>query len=99
MTFDIALFTAEIGDVPTLDLHEMTVDIAIHELETFIDRAFVRGDEAVKIIHGRGSGKMRNAVHAWLKKYPTYVGAFRDAYTQGQIGGVTVVALNAIRSR
>ena len=97
MSHEIELFTAEIGDVPTLDLHEMSVDIAIHELETFIDRAFVRRDEAVKIIHGRGSGKMRDAVHAWLKKHPTYIGAYRDAHTHGQIGGVTVVALNAIR--
>lgn len=94
MSTETILFTAEIGNVPSVDLHELTVNLAIAELESFIDRSFAHGDEAVKIVHGRGSGKLRDAVHAWLKKHPTYVAGYRDSNVGGQIGGVTVVALH-----
>ncbi len=97
MAHEILLFAAEIGDVPTLDLHEMTKNLANDALDAFIDRAFVNGDEAVKIIHGRGAGVLRDTVHIWLKTHPIYVAAFRDASDVWQIGGVTVVALNRIR--
>jgi len=91
--YHIELFAAELGACPTIDLHHYTIDLAIHELEQFIDRAFLQGEDAVKIIHGRGTGRLRQAIHAWLKKQTVYVAAFQDAQDIAQQGAVTVVAL------
>lgn len=89
-----ALFSAEIGDAPTLDLHGQSVNVAIDALNDFINHEFLAGSPVIKIIHGRGTGALRTAVHAWLKGQPILVARFRDAQTPDASGGVTVVALH-----
>lgn len=49
-----------------LDLRGKRVDVALHELEKFIDRAVVSALPFVEIIHGRGTGALRSAVHTYL---------------------------------
>lgn len=49
-----------------LDLRGKRVDAALHELEKFIDNAVVSAVPFVEIIHGRGTGALRSAVHTYL---------------------------------
>ncbi len=90
---ELAMFAAELGEAPEIDLHGMSIDEAIRVADFFIDREFVAGSEAIKIIHGRGTEKLRNAIHQFLKKDKVRVASFRDAEGMGQQGGVTLVAL------
>lgn len=65
------LFSAEHDEsVPTLDLHGMSEHDALCELDLFLDRAFHHGERAVKIIHGSGTGKLREAVRFALERHP-----------------------------
>lgn len=96
--YESALFAAELGAAPEIDLHGETVDSALARVDAFLDHEFYAGTEAVKIIHGRGGGALRQAVRDYLKKQTHLVAAFRDAQSPGQLGGVTLVALSR-RSR
>lgn len=76
----------------TCDLHGMRVDDALDILEKFLDTASYAGLSQVTINHGKGQGRLRQAVHAYLKSSP-YVRNFRLAdYGQGD-SGVTQVEL------
>jgi DNA mismatch repair protein MutS2 len=90
---EAALFAAEIGESPSLDLHGMDSHEAIRAMDSFLNSEFMQGSEAVRIIHGRGQGILRKAVHAALQTHPL-VAKFRDAVHHGQQGGVTVIALH-----
>jgi DNA mismatch repair protein MutS2 len=57
--------------VPTeIVLIGMTVDEALHELEKFLDDALLAGHAQVRIVHGKGTGALRQAVHQWLREHP-----------------------------
>lgn len=93
------MFAAELNEDTSIDLHNLPIDEAIRSLEDFLDHACLQGMPAIKIIHGRGTQKLRNAVHAYLRKQTTYVETFRDATTLPQQGGVTIAALYDFRRR
>ncbi|PIR47416.1 hypothetical protein COV06_03070 [Candidatus Uhrbacteria bacterium CG10_big_fil_rev_8_21_14_0_10_50_16] len=64
------IFAAErSAETPEVDLHGLDVHDALHEIDLFIDRAFIRGDRGVKIIHGAGTGILRKAVREHLKSH------------------------------
>lgn len=68
----------------------MTVDEAIPTMEKFLDDAYLAHLKQVTVIHGRGTGALRNAVHEKLKQIK-YVKGFRlGEYSEGNMG-VTVV--------
>ncbi|MGN0804245.1 MAG: endonuclease MutS2 [Candidatus Coproplasma sp.] len=70
----------------------MTVDEALPEVENFIDKAITDNLEQVKIIHGVGTGKLKNAIAQLLKRHRG-VKEFRSGvYGEGEIG-VTIVTL------
>lgn len=50
----------------TLDLHRKTVPEAIALLEAALDEAIVSGLEWIEVVHGRGTGAVREAVHRFL---------------------------------
>ena len=54
----------------TLDLRGARVEEALEMLDRYIDRASVAGAARVTIIHGHGSGAMRDAVRAVLSDHP-----------------------------
>jgi DNA mismatch repair protein MutS2 len=87
-----AAYAAEIGDAPEIDLHDSSPDQAKHAVDAFLHQAFMRGEPAVRIIHGRGSGAMRREIHALLEDHPL-VDYFRDAIDPGALGGMTVVVV------
>lgn len=73
--------------VPALDLHGRTVDEAIAAVEVLISDALVSGHAEVRIIHGRGSGRVKAGVHRYLRQLSA-VAAFRLDPTNP---GVTIV--------
>ncbi len=75
-----------------LDLRGMRADVAITELERFLDAALLGGKTEVEILHGRGTGALRREVHTYLKRCST-VGSFSLAPEDQGGDGVTVAAL------
>ena len=51
----------------TLDLHGIRVKEALETLEQTIDRALVEGTTQLEIVHGLGTGKLKVAIHHYLK--------------------------------
>lgn len=77
---------------PELNVMGMTVDEAIMEIDKFLDDACLSHIEKVTIIHGKGTGALRNGIHQYLKKLK-YVKSFRAGeYGEGEYG-VTIVEL------
>ena len=54
---------------PEIDLHGMSVSDALKALDRWIDKAYLLGHMQLKIIHGKGSGALRNAVRAYLQSH------------------------------
>lgn len=75
-----------------LDLHRMTADEAITELEAFIHEAYCAGTPAVRVVHGKGTGMLRSTVRSWLRGQ-RLVRSFRSGWTWEGGDGVTVVEL------
>ena len=59
-----------------LDLHGLVVEEALARLTDEIDRSLLRGADRIEVIHGKGSGRVRDAVHRYLASMPV-VAAFR----------------------
>ena len=53
---------------PELNLLGMTVDEAISELDKYLDDARLSHLDSVRIVHGKGTGALRKAVGAYLRK-------------------------------
>ncbi len=88
---------AEFGACVQIDLHGQTVDLAIREVDQYLNKQFLAGERAVKIIHGRGTGVLRKAVHQHLASIP-FVEAFRDSLNPSETLGVTVVVLHDVHA-
>ena len=70
----------------------LTVDEALSEVDSFIDRAILNGQTVVYLIHGNGTGALRTAIHKHLRGN-RMVKSFRlGRYGEGE-SGVTVVEL------
>lgn len=69
-----------------------TVDEAMYNVEKFIDDAIMRNASEVRIIHGRGTGKLKAAIHQYLKTNKNIAEYRLGEYNEGN-GGVTIVKL------
>ena len=47
------------------------LDIQLSHLEKQINRAIASGCHKIEVIHGKGAGKLKAAVEAYLKKHPS----------------------------
>ncbi|MFR3817031.1 MAG: endonuclease MutS2 [Fusobacterium varium] len=75
-----------------IDLRGKMVDEAVYELETYLDRAIMNSYNEVYIIHGKGTGALREGILNYLKKCP-YVKEYRiGGHGEGGLG-CTVVTL------
>ena len=75
-----------------LDIRGMAADEGVYEMESFIDSAVMSNVGVVTIIHGKGTGILRSAVHKRLKELKS-VKSFRlGVYGEGE-SGVTIVEL------
>lgn len=75
---------------PEINLIGLTVDEAMSELDKYLDDAYLSKIPQVRIVHGKGTGALRNAVHSKLKR-TSYVKNFRlGVFGEGE-SGVTIV--------
>jgi DNA mismatch repair protein MutS2 len=75
-----------------LDLRGKRADDALLELERYIDAAFLSGMPFVRIIHGKGTGKLREVVREALRQNPN-VKSFEGGGEKEGGEGVTVAKL------
>ena len=75
-----------------IDLRGKMVDEAVYELETYLDRAVMNSYNEVYVIHGKGTGALREGILNYLKNCP-YVKEYRiGGHGEGGLG-CTVVTL------
>lgn len=75
---------------PEINLLGRTTDEAISELDKYLDDAYLAHLPSVRVVHGKGTGALRNAVHKHLKRVKQ-VKTFRlGEYGEGD-AGVTIV--------
>ena len=70
----------------------LTVDEAIFVVDKYLDDCYLANLQTAKIVHGKGTGKLKNGIHLFLKTHP-HVKSFRlGTFGEGELG-VTVVEL------
>ena len=72
-----------------INLLGRTVDEALSELDKYLDDAYLSHAPSVRIVHGKGTGALRQAVHQYLRRI-SYVKSFHlGEYGEGD-SGVTI---------
>ena len=75
-----------------INLLGKTVDEAVAELDKYLDDASLAHLSSVRVVHGKGTGALRNAIHTYLRRQK-HVKSFRlGAFGEGD-AGVTIVEL------
>lgn len=75
---------------PEINLLGKTVDEAIAALDKYLDDAYIAHLSPVRIVHGKGTGALRNGIHQYLRKQK-HIKEFRlGAFGEGD-AGVTIV--------
>jgi len=73
-----------------INLLGKTTDEALYELDKYLDDAFIARLSSVRVVHGKGTGALRVAIHNYLKKHKSV-----KKYRLGEFGegdaGVTIV--------
>jgi len=77
-----------------IDLRGQTSEEALDNLERYLDQAYLIGMPFVRIIHGKGTGKLRQVIRAALKDHP-YVKSFEEGGDKEGGEGVTVAKIAA----
>lgn len=75
-----------------LFLRHLTVDDAVNKLDEYLDDAFMADLWQVRVIHGKGGGRVRKAVWAHLSGHPL-VNSYRLGYEWEGSFGATIVNL------
>ena len=75
-----------------LNLRGKLVDEGLEELEKYLERAYSAGLLFVRIVHGKGTGRMREAVRNALKASP-YVTSYEEPKDNEGGAGVTVAKI------
>ena len=75
-----------------LHLRRLPVDEALYRLEQYLDAAFMGGHLQVRIVHGKGTSAVRDAVWERLAEHPLVKSYRLASYGQGD-AGVTVVEM------
>ncbi len=76
---------------PEIKLLGLTSDEAIAKLDKYLDDAFLSGLPSVRIVHGKGTGALRNAVHRHLKSVSSVKEFHIAEYGEGD-AGVTIAS-------
>ena len=75
-----------------LNVIGLTVDEAIPLVDKFLDDCFLAKLQTARIVHGKGTGKLRQGIHSFLKKNKRVKSYRIGTYGEGEIG-VTVVEI------
>ena len=77
---------------PEINLIGKTTDEAIALLDKYLDDAYLSHLGSVRIVHGKGTGALRQGIHKYLKRQK-HVKSFRlGAFGEGD-AGVTIAEL------
>ena len=74
-------------------LRHLTVDEALLKLDKYLHDAFMAGLYQVRVIHGKGTGTLRQMVQKQLAKHPLVTSYRLGGYGEGGTG-VTIVELS-----
>jgi hypothetical protein len=78
------------SDVPsTVDLHGCTVPDAIARAEQALNEALLADLPELRVVHGRRGGRIRTALHRWLRDVP----GVRGFHVDPRNPGVTIIRL------
>lgn len=75
---------------PEINLLGKTVDEALAALDKYLDDAYLSHLTSVRVVHGKGTGALRNGIHRYLKGV-RYVKTFRMGEFGEGDAGVTIV--------
>jgi len=76
-----------------VSLRRLTADEALLKLDKYLNDAFMAGLYQVRVVHGKGTGTLRQAVHKALAKHPLVKSYRLGGYGEGE-AGVTIVELD-----
>ena len=81
------------NNVPTeVNVIGLTVDEATPIIDKFLDDCSMTSMKSVRIVHGKGTGKLRRGLHEYLKTHPHVKNYRNGTFGEGEMG-VTVVEL------
>ena len=75
---------------PEINLLGKTVDEAIAVLDKYLDDAYIAHVSPVRIVHGKGTGALRNGIHQYLRRQKNIKSFRLGAFGEGD-AGVTIV--------
>jgi len=75
-----------------LDLRGLMVDEALRKVESYLDTAIASAWDEVRLVHGKGTGALRLAIHQFLANLKTIKGYRLGKWGEGD-SGVTVVQI------
>ncbi len=89
---EVPLFVERTQSVSSeINLVGCTVEEATRRLEKYLDGALVEGLRQVRVIHGKGTGVLRKAVHTYLTSHPLVEGFHLAEVNQGGSGATIAV--------
>lgn len=88
------MHNAKHGATPASEVHlrRLTIDEALIKLDQYLHDAFMAGRYQVRVVHGKGTGTLRQAVREELAKHPLVQSYRAGGYGEGG-EGVTIVEL------
>ncbi len=93
-TADSGKSVERVARTPSMEINliGMTVEEALHEVDKFIDNGVMNGQTMLYLIHGKGTGTLRKAIHEHLRRHKNVKSYRLGAFGEGE-AGVTVVEL------
>ena len=77
---------------PEINVIGQTIEEACFVIDKYLDTCALNGLTTIRIVHGKGTGKLRQGIHTFLKTHP-HVKSYRlGVYGEGEMG-VTIVEL------
>ena len=76
--------------VSKLDYRGMRAEEALRDLDESIDNALLNNTDLITIVHGKGTGALKQAIHDFLSRHPS-VASFRLGELVEGGAGVTIV--------
>ena len=77
-----------------IDVRGLRADEALARVEQFLDRAFAEGEESASILHGHGTGALKQTIREYLDR-SAYVRMYRPGRDEEGGDAVTVVAFRS----
>jgi DNA mismatch repair protein MutS2 len=81
--------------IPTVNevhLRRLTVDEALLKLDQYLNDAFMAGLYQIRVVHGKGTGTLRQVVREELARHPLVKSYRPGGYGEGG-AGVTIIEL------